>query len=111
MDPTELSDRYFASVRSRDIEGFMALFEPDAVFVTPDGREHEGAAAIREMELSVFAAPAPPTPSPRSRIAGKDRIAIEIDISLPGGRGLRMASFFHISIRGLIQRVSVYRQG
>lgn len=111
MTPIELTDRYFASVRGRDIEAFMALFEPDAVFVTPDGRESAGAAAIRDMELAVFAAPAAPTPSPRTRIVGAGSVAVEIDISLAGGRTLQMASFFHLSARGLIQRLSVYRQG
>jgi hypothetical protein len=111
MDPVELTDRYFASVGARDIEAFMALFEPDAVFVTPDGRERAGAQAIREMEMAVFAAPTPPTPSPASRIVGETGVSVEIDISLPGGRSLRMASFFHFGPQGLIQRLSVYRQG
>jgi uncharacterized protein (TIGR02246 family) len=111
VDPIELTDRYVAAVRARDIEAFIALFEPDAVFVTPDGRENAGAPAIREMELAVFAAATPPTPTPSARFVGAGGVAMEIDISLPGGRSLRMASFFHLSSRGLIQRLSVYRQG
>lgn len=111
MDPIELTDRYFACVQARDIDAFMALFEPDAVLATPDGCEHAGAAAIREMELGVFTSAAPPTPSPTVRIVGQQSIAVEIEIGLPDGRSLRMASFFYLSARGLIERLSVYRQG
>jgi ketosteroid isomerase-like protein len=42
--PTELADRYFASVRARDIDNFIALFADDATFVRPDGREVSGIA-------------------------------------------------------------------
>jgi ketosteroid isomerase-like protein len=38
MKPTDLAERYFASVRVRDIESFIALFAEEATFTTPDGR-------------------------------------------------------------------------
>jgi uncharacterized protein (TIGR02246 family) len=91
MRPTELADRYFASGRARDIDGFIALFAEDATFVRPDGRELSGIAAIREMELGVFAV-SPPTPSAVAVVAGETSIAVEIHARLPDGTLRRMAS-------------------
>jgi len=105
-----ITDRYFAAVRARDIDRFMALFAEDATFVLPDGRKLAGAAAIREMELHTFAHGAP-TPSPAAIVVGANAIAVEIDIALPDGRTMRMADFFHLNDEGLIQHLGVYRQG
>lgn len=110
MHPTELADRYFASVRARDIDSFMALFAEDATFVAPDGRVLTGVAAIREMELRAFTLGAP-TPSPAATVFGENSIAVEIDVRLADGTIRRMADFFHLNSKGLIQRLSVYRQG
>ena len=104
------AERYFAAVRARDIDAFMALFAPGAVLVLPDGREIAGLAAIRELELHTFAQGAP-MPVPANIVAGKNGIAVEIDVGLPDGRALRMADFFELDGEGLIQRLSVYRQG
>ncbi len=107
---TTIADRYFAAVRSRDIDAFMALFAEDAVFVLPDGKVLTGHAAIREMELHTFTHGAP-TPTPAAIVSGDNSFAVEIDIALPDGRTMRMADFFHLNADGLIQRLSVYRQG
>jgi len=109
MHPTELAERYFASVRDRDIERFMALFNKDATFVLPDGREVVGEGAIREMELAVFKSGVP-TPSPGAMVVGENSIAVEVQVHLAGGGVRRIASFFQLR-EGRIQRLSVYRQG
>jgi len=108
---TDIADRYFASVRARDIEAFMTLFAEDATVITPDGRQHAGAAAIRTMENAVFASANPPTPTPGRIIATDHSFAVEIEIQLASGACLRMGSFYQINSTGLIQRLSVYRQG
>jgi hypothetical protein len=110
MHPKELAERYFASVRARDIDSFMALFAEDATLVKPDGGVLTGAAAIREMELHTFAMGAP-TPSPAAMVIGDSSIAVEIDVRLGDGTVRRMADFFYLNDNGLIQRLSVYRQG
>jgi hypothetical protein len=63
------------------------------------------------MEAAIFAAPNPPTTTPDTRIVGQQSVAVETQVSLADGRSLRMANFFHLGPRGLIQRLSVYRQG
>jgi ketosteroid isomerase-like protein len=110
VHPSELADHYFAAVRARDLDAFMALFAEDAVLVAPDGTIHSGAASIREMEQRVFTIGAP-TPSPVAIVIGENSVAVEIDVRLPDGRILRMADFFHLNKDGLIQTLSVYRQG
>ncbi|CAN7439719.1 nuclear transport factor 2 family protein [Phenylobacterium sp. LjRoot225] len=110
MQTTELADRYFASVRARDIDSFIAFFDRDATLTLPDGREISGVVAIRDMEVGVFAAGAP-TPSPIAMVPGPNAIAVELEVHLPNGELRRMASFFHLNSEGRIQRLSIYRQG
>lgn len=109
MNPADVAERYFESVRNRDIESFMALFAEDAVFVTPSGSIYTGAADIREMELGVFATTAP-TPTPVSAIAGEHGIAVEVEVRLPTGEVKRVASLFHLNKAGRIQKLNIYRQ-
>jgi uncharacterized protein (TIGR02246 family) len=110
MSSAELAERYFASVRARDIEAFTALFADDAIFVLPDGCEINGKAAIRAMEAGVFSA-GPPTPNPVSMFAGTNGIAVEVEVRLADGSVRRMGSFFHVNGENHIQRLSIYRQG
>lgn len=110
MQSVQVVDRYFCSVRARDIDAFMALFADDAVFITPDGRSHVGAHAIREMEKAVFAADNPPTPAPGHVIADEFSAAVEVEVRLPNGLIHRMGSFFQFNHSGSIQRLSIYRQ-
>ena len=111
MDTVELTQRYFKSVRERDIDAFMALFEPDAVMDMPDGRQIVGWDAIRESELHVFSSANPPTPTPAAHIAGEDCIAVEIEIATADGVRRRMGSFFYFSANSRIRRLSIYRKG
>jgi ketosteroid isomerase-like protein len=110
MQPSELPDHYFPSVRARDIDRFISLFADDAIMILPDGRQLSGAPAIREMELSVFASSSPPSPTPVAIVASRDSVAVEIDVQLPTGQVLRMANFFQLNGEGRIQRLSVYRK-
>jgi uncharacterized protein (TIGR02246 family) len=110
MLPTELADRYFASVRARDIDGFIALFAEDAIFIRPDGIQLSGKKAIREMELGVFTTGAP-TPTRVASVACDIGIAVEVHVRLSDGTIRHMANFFQLTGAGLIQRLSIYRQG
>lgn len=110
MDPKELAERYFETVRSRDIDRFVALYTEDASSIYPDGREAKGAAAIRARQAAVYAA-MPPSPSPQSMIAGDRCVAVEMEATLPDGAVRRMANFFYFNADGLIERQRVYRQG
>jgi len=109
--PTDIAERYFASVRARDIDAFTALFAEDATFIMPDGRQYSGAEAIRSMEQAVFASANPPLPRPRHVVAGATSLAVEIEVELPNGALFRMGSFYQLNNAGLIQRLSIYRQG
>jgi len=109
VDPNQVAERYFASVRARDIDAFMALFAPDATFILPDGRIVTGQADIRKMESEVFEKGAP-FPTPTTIVANRDTAAVQIDVRLPAGSVMKTANFFHLNDDGLIKRLSVYRQ-
>ena len=111
MHSNELPDLYFSSVQGRDIDRFVSLFAEDAVMILPDGSEVSGVAAIREMELRVFESSSPPSPTPVSIVADDGSVAVEIDVRLPSGQVLKMASFFQLNGEGHIQRLSIYRKG
>jgi ketosteroid isomerase-like protein len=108
MHPKDLPNHYFSSVRTRDINRFIALFAEDAIMILPDGREVMGAAAIREMELAVFAASPPNADTGchcrrRAFRCGGNRRAL-------AERPVKFANFFHLNAEGRIQRLSVYRK-
>lgn len=109
MKVRELADHYFASVRARDIDQFIALFADDAVMVMPDGREYRGHSEIRAMELAVFSA-SPPTPSPVSFVVGDGSVAVEVEVRLASGETMKVANIFHLDDAMRIQRLSVYRK-
>jgi ketosteroid isomerase-like protein len=110
LDLTQLVTRYFDCIRARDIDGLIALYADDAIFVLPNGREFEGAKAIREMQLGVFAHGAP-VPSPSRIISHGDGAAVEIQAKLADGSVRRTANFYQVNDAGKIQRLSVYMQG
>ena len=109
MTPKEVAERYFAAIRTRDIQSLSALYADDATFTLPNGKEFAGVDAIREMHLSVFKAGAP-TPTPISSIIGNDSIAVEIQARLSDGTSRRTANFYYLSSSGLIQHLRVYMQ-
>jgi hypothetical protein len=110
LSPTELADRYFAHMRSRDLDGLASLFAETAVAILPDGREVAGLAAIRGMYQHIFAAGAP-SPTPLATIAGASGAATEIEARLPDGSVRRTANFFHLDGQGRIARLSIYKRG
>lgn len=111
MTPTELADRYFACVRSRDLEGYIALFAPDAVMILPNGQECVGTEAIAALQGRIFASGGP-RPTPLARLGGgAEGIAVEIRAELPDGSARHTANFFHLNAEGLISRLSVYMRG
>jgi hypothetical protein len=110
MSPADLTERYFASVRTRDLDGLIALYAEDACFTLPNGREFNGIDAIREMHRSVFAASAP-SPTPLSSIASASSVAVEIEAHLPDGTVRRTANFYYLNAAGRIQKLSVYMRG
>lgn len=107
MNTSTLADRYFASMKSRDLEGLMTLFATDATMILPDGREFSDVTAIRAMYVGLFAMQ-PPVPTPIAMIAGAQGVATEIEAQLPNGTVRRTANFFHLDSAGLIKRLSVY---
>lgn len=110
MDGIEVANRYFASVRARDIGAYVSLFAEGATLITPDGRRFVGVEAIRNMESAVFASENPPTPSPAHIVAGDRSVAVEVDVRLANGVRHRMGSFYQLNSAGLIERLSIYRQ-
>lgn len=110
MTPSELPQRYFECVRARDIDGLIALYDQDASFVLPNGRECQGVEAIREMQVSVFASGAP-FPTPIAIVVGENSAAAEIEAKMPDGSVRRTANFWHLNDDGRIRRLSVYARG
>lgn len=110
MTPSDLVERYFAHMRSRDLDGLASLFVADAVAILPDGREVAGLAAIRGMYQHIFGAGAP-SPTPQAVIEGANGAAVEIEARLPDGTSRRTANFFHLGEDGRIVRLSIYKRG
>jgi ketosteroid isomerase-like protein len=110
VDKHELVDRYFASIRSQDLDGLIAFYAEGATLTLPDGRELAGVAAIRAMYSSLFAAQAP-SPRPIAVIAGEHGVAAEIEATLPNGTVRRTANFFHLESDGRIKRLNIYARG
>jgi hypothetical protein len=110
MNPAEVTERYFASIRARDLDSLIALYAEDACFTLPDGRLFNGIDAIREMHRSVFAAGGP-SPTPLASIAGANAIAVEIEARLSDGTVRRTANFYYLNAAGRIQGLSVYMRG
>lgn len=107
MNPKDVADRYFAAIRTRDIESLMALYADDATLVLPNGKESKGVAAIRATHESVFDASAP-KPVPQEVILGDAAVAIEVEAQMPDGTSRRTANFYYLNSQGLIQRLNIY---
>ena len=53
---SQLRTEWAHALEQQDIEASMAMFQPDAVFLMPDGARYEDRAAIRTLYRSVMAA-------------------------------------------------------
>ena len=110
MTPDELADRYFSCIRAKDIDGLEELYDEEATFILPDGREFKGKAAIRKMHLGVFSAGSP-VPTPVARVVDGNSIAVEIEARLPDGTVRNTANFYRLSDAGRILQLGVYMRG
>jgi len=110
LSPHAVAERYIACVRARDLDGWVALFDENAVYILPNGNAYEGVAAIREVQQMVFAA-SPPSPTAKSMLAEGNRIAVEIEVRLPDGGTRRTVNHYTLNDAGRITRLSVYMQG
>jgi ketosteroid isomerase-like protein len=54
-EPEELSRLFVQRINAKDVEGLVALYEPDAVLATPDGGEIRGEGAIRRFYAELTA--------------------------------------------------------
>jgi ketosteroid isomerase-like protein len=86
LEPEDLSRLFVERANARDIEGLVALYEPDAVLATPDGGAVHGEAEIRRFYAALTA------PAPRFA-PGEQHPALRLgDLALtstrlPGGAG------------------------
>ena len=107
MTPTEVALAYFAAVRAKDVDGFVALFAGDADYIMPNGAHYRGAEEIREAQSRVFISGSP-VPTPLSMTAGDKGIAVEVEARLPDGSSRFTANIYQLNEAGRIQRLSVY---
>lgn len=107
MNPSQVAEAYFAAVRARDVDKFVALFADDADYLMPNGKAYRGHAEIREAQSMVFASGSP-VPTPLSMTASDSGIAVEVEARLPDGTSRNTANIYRLNEAGLIQRLSVY---
>jgi ketosteroid isomerase-like protein len=55
LDPEQLARFFVARANQGDVEGTVALYEPDAVLACPDGSIAKGAAEIRKFYAELMA--------------------------------------------------------
>ncbi|MET0588660.1 MAG: NAD(P)-binding domain-containing protein [Novosphingobium sp.] len=106
-NPGATVDAYFAAVRAKDIDAWIALFAEDATYILPNGSVYQGKAAIRDIQQSVFASGAP-FPTPTGRIVGSEGIAIEVEAALPDGSVRRTTNIYRFNEAYKIQSLGVY---
>jgi uncharacterized protein (TIGR02246 family) len=107
VTPQQVAEAYFAAVRAKDVEAFVALFADDAEYIMPNGKAYHGKAEIREVQSMVFASGSP-VPTPLSMTAGETGIAVEVQAHLPDGTSRFTANIYRLNDAGLIARLSVY---
>ncbi len=109
MNTEHLARTYYRKVNAKDLEGLLALFADDAVFILPDGRQVSGVAEIRQMYERVFAHGGP-QPQPVSFVAADHGVAAEVQVHLSDGTVRRMASFFQAGADEKFTSVGVYQR-
>lgn len=109
-DPSATVDAYFAAVRARDIDAWMALFAEDASYSLPNGQTFQGKAAIREFQQVVFGSGSP-FPTPGARFVGSNGIAVEVEAQLPDGSVRHTANHYRFDDSGRIRSLTVYMRG
>lgn len=109
-DPNTVVDRYFETVRAKDIDAWMALFAEDASYTLPNGSQYQGKPAIREFQQNVFGHGGP-YPTPGNRIVGGNGIAVEVEARLPDGTTRNTVNVYGFDEAGKIRSLSVYMRG
>jgi len=110
VDPNATVNAYFAAVRAKDIDAWMALFTDDATYELPNGQKFSGKAAIREFQQVVFTSGSP-YPTPAERIIGSEGIAVEIATKLPDGSFRNTTNIYRFDEAGKIRSLRVYMRG
>lgn len=103
-------DAYFAAVRAKDIDAWMALFAEDATYALPNGQVFQGKPAIREFQRQVFGS-ASPFPNPGARFVAPDGMAVEIEAKLPDGSVRHTTNHYRFDETGKIRSLTVYMRG
>jgi len=109
-NPGATVDAYFAAVRAKDIDAWIALFTDDATYILPNGTLYAGKPAIREIQTMVFASGAP-FPTPVGRITGREGIAVEVEAALPDGSVRRTTNVYRFDDTGKICSLNIYMRG
>jgi 3-hydroxyisobutyrate dehydrogenase-like beta-hydroxyacid dehydrogenase len=109
-DPVATVEAYFAAVRAKDIDAWMALFAEEAIYALPNGQVFEGKPAIRAFQQMVFGSGSP-FPTPGGRIVGSEGIAVEIAAALPDGSVRNTTNVYRFDEAGKIKSLTVYMRG
>jgi uncharacterized protein (TIGR02246 family) len=109
-DPNATIDAYFAAVRAKDIEAWMALFTEDATYAVPNGQLFQGKPAIREFQQMVFDSGSP-FPDSGARFVAPDAMAVEIEARLPDGSVRQTTNHYRFDDSGKIRSLTVYMRG
>ena len=109
-DPNATVDSYFAAVRAKDIDAWMALFAEHATYALPNGKEFQGKPAIREFQAMVFGSGSP-FPNPGARFIGSVGIAAEVEAQLPDGSVRNTTNHYRFNDSGKIVSLKVYMRG
>lgn len=105
-----IADRYFAAMRSQDLDALCDLFDAAGVIVWPDGRAIEGRLEIRAVYTQFFQQP-PNNPEPGSVMIGPESFSTEVMSRFATGETRRTINIFRLAASGLIARMDSYRQG
>jgi 3-hydroxyisobutyrate dehydrogenase len=109
-DPNATVDAYFAAVRAKDIDAWMALFVEDADYKLPNGKAFKGKPAIREFQQMVFGSGSP-VPHLGARFIGSEGIAVEVEAHLPDGSVRQTTNHYRFDESGKVASLTVYARG
>lgn len=109
-DPNATVDAYFAAVRAKNIEAFVALFAENGTFSPPNGTVLAGHLAIREFQTMVFGSSSP-FPTPGTRLIAPEGIAVEVAAQLPDGTMRQTTNHYRFDESGKIASLTVYMRG
>jgi 3-hydroxyisobutyrate dehydrogenase-like beta-hydroxyacid dehydrogenase len=109
-EPRATAEAYFAAVRAKDIDAFVALFAEDAVYSIPNGKTMTGPAEIREFQTMVFSSGSP-FPIPQGWFVGGDGVAVEVEARLGDGSVRQTTNHYRFDDAGKIRQLTVYARG